>query len=112
MNTQEKEQIAQELKNLIETQEQQAQKLKNLKIELDKATALFNQAKDEYIADFGAGTYELPDAKITISQSTTNRVDYKGLTEKYVPASVLEKVLADYTKTTTSTLCRITAKLS
>jgi len=91
------------------TQTSQAKVLVKTKALADIIKGCFDESKDNYVEKYGVGSIELENAKLTITESERNTTDYKAIATKYVDN--LADIVPDYTTTTKTTTCRITAKL-
>jgi len=91
--------------------ENQINTLAKLKEQAEKAKAEFDEYRTQLENQLGLGNWETDYVKLCFSETTRNTVAWKSIAENNIKKSLLDKLVAENTSTSTSVACRITPKL-
>lgn len=91
--------------------ENKINELAKLKEIAEKSKQDFDNMKNELLDELGLGNWETDRVKLCFSERTTKTTAWKSIAENNIEKSVLEKLVAENTTETISSLCKITPKL-
>ena len=91
--------------------ENKINELAKLKEIAEKSKQDFDNMKNELLDELGLGNWETDRVKLCFTERTTKTTAWKSIAENNIDKSVLEKLVAENTTETISSLCKITPKL-
>ena len=91
--------------------ENKINELAKLKEIAEKSKQDFDNMKNELLDELGLGNWETDRVKLCFTERTTKTTAWKSIAENNIEKAVLEKLVAENTTETISSLCKITPKL-